>query len=570
MKRLFIFLLAFTLIGVLGMGKTYAAEPEDLAAWWKFDNDRQDSSINDNQGISFNENWVDGKYDKAIQFDGTSTYFVVNDDESLDIDEEITIESWIYPTAINGYRTIVSKRLGSIANYAFRIWDGKLEFYYRSTGDPVWSEWTTDTSVISLNTWQHVAVTYKFADGTLSMLVNGVQKDGHWQYTSYEPTVLTNDFKLYVGSISTTGQTFQGNIDELKIWNKVIEINQCYVDDFSPIVSDITIIKDHEYINNGETITIRAKVQDDISGVKAVSADFSFNDTYTSRPAPQSILMNPVSGYLDYNYELTYPVPSTWNQDQIFITVAARDFCDNYVKNRDLAQELLFDRDNDMVADRVDFCSGTVADEIEELGVNRHIWLSDNYFTTLVPVKRGQFDKVDSQFTLETTHGCSCSQILDRISDKTGDDLTGHYKFGCSKSIMEEWINGEYPLESVIVDSNGTVSTTNHILKSLVEYKLVASGIFYYDSILVNWADAEWYLKGGVPVKGDTEGSKPYVLDISINGTSTNTDWGEYNPEHIYTKYITGTDERVDFSIYDSYSGDNSGFLNVDIFVKLY
>lgn len=96
-------------------------------------------------------------------------------------------------------------------------------------------------------------------------------------------------------------------------------------------------------------------------------------------------------------------------------------------------------------------------------------------------------------------------------------------------------------------------------------YRLEASGTFTYNSAL-DWADAEWYLKSGDIVKGDTEGSKPYVLDISINGYSINRDWGSYNPAHVYNLLFTGTGSTIAFSIYDSAYGDNNGNLTVKIY----
>ncbi|GAH66537.1 unnamed protein product, partial [marine sediment metagenome] len=39
-------------------------------------------------------------------------------------------------------------------------------------------------------------------------------------------------------------------------------------------------------------------------------------------------------------------------------------------------------------------------------------------------------------FTMEDTHGCSCLQILEEM----GGEMTGHYNFGCSISIIEDFI----------------------------------------------------------------------------------------------------------------------------------
>ncbi len=59
----------------------------------------------------------------------------------------------------------------------------------------------------------------------------------------------------------------------------------------------------------------------------------------------------------------------------------------------------------------------------------------------------------------------------------------------------------------------------------------------------------------------------PYVLDVSIDGYSVNTDWGDYSEDHIYSIPFTGTGSPICFSIYDSFNGDNNGSLTVDIYL---
>ena len=127
-----------------------------------------------------------------------------------------------------------------------------------------------------------------------------------------------------------------------------------------------------------------------------------------------------------------------------------------------------------------------------------------------------------------------------------------------------------YTVQEVLIDTvtvypNGTPYDSHVTLEAGKHYRLEASGTFTYNSAL-DWADAEWYLKSGVIVKGDTEGSKPYVLDISIDGYSINRDWGDYNPLHVYTMLFDGTGSTIAFSIYDSAYSDNKGSLTVDIY----
>jgi hypothetical protein len=119
-------------------------------------------------------------------------------------------------------------------------------------------------------------------------------------------------------------------------------------------------------------------------------------------------------------------------------------------------------------------------------------------------------------------------------------------------------------IETVTVNPNGVTVQSNNVLEEGANYLLKASGTFTYNSANA-WADAEYYLLNGTTVKGDTEGSRPYVLDVSINGEPVNDNWGEYNSEHTYSMEYTGTGQKLDFFIYDSVYTDNDGSITVEI-----
>ena len=147
----------------------------------------------------------------------------------------------------------------------------------------------------------------------------------------------------------------------------------------------------------------------------------------------------------------------------------------------------------------------------------------------------------------------------DDVKDFSGKNWATYFTYTIQEP-TQEWTL----FDTITVPSNGNPASSN-VLESGVTYRLEASGTFTYNSA-GDWADAEWYLKNGDVVKGDTEGSKPYVLDTSIDGYSMNRDWGDYNAEHIYTILLDGTGSTADFSIYDSYYGDNNGFITVEIY----
>lgn len=90
------------------------------------------------------------------------------------------------------------------------------------------------------------------------------------------------------------------------------------------------------------------------------------------------------------------------------------------------------DGDGILDCDEAEFCWGTVADEpTVGLGVNRWIWDGTGWITNS---PKGNGPK--KSFTMEQTRGCSCFQILATYDDP----MEGHYKFGCSQSVLEEFI----------------------------------------------------------------------------------------------------------------------------------
>lgn len=108
-------------------------------------------------------------------------------------------------------------------------------------------------------------------------------------------------------------------------------------------------------------------------------------------------------------------------------------------------------------------------------------------------------------------------------------------------------------------------SFSSMALESGQLYEIKVSGTYTYD-VEADWADAEYFLQLGVIIKGDTEyPSFPNILDLSINGITTNQDWGAYQSTHVYTKEWTGTGEPLNFAIYDSFYDDNTGSLTVEI-----
>ena len=67
-----------------------------------------DLSENKLDGVIDNPTWVDGKFGKALEFDGTSTFVTVESTDELNVDA-CTFMAWINAEHWNGVRQIVGK-----------------------------------------------------------------------------------------------------------------------------------------------------------------------------------------------------------------------------------------------------------------------------------------------------------------------------------------------------------------------------------------------------------------------------------------------------------------------------
>lgn len=94
------------------------------------------------------------------------------------------------------------------------------------------------------------------------------------------------------------------------------------------------------------------------------------------------------------------------------------------------------DQDDDGVLGDKDICQDTEADSLlGDLGVNRFRLTdteSGDFETWTKTDRKGVKNFALSQYDLEYTYGCSCTQILNRMASATGKDFGGHLKYGCS------------------------------------------------------------------------------------------------------------------------------------------
>jgi hypothetical protein len=172
------------------------------------------SNVCSNPPTSGCPTWVDGKFGKALSFDGVDDYVSVSDSPILN-PSTVTLCAWVkifnYSTA---YQSIVNKGLGGGTRYQLRIQPYPSNKFEVSIGNGSNYTMVSSLTTINLNTWYFVAAT---ADGsTVKIYVNGIAENSKSQIA---PITSVNQF-LVVGARDDNKQWLNGTIDEVMIFNR--------------------------------------------------------------------------------------------------------------------------------------------------------------------------------------------------------------------------------------------------------------------------------------------------------------------------------------------------------------
>jgi beta-lactam-binding protein with PASTA domain len=205
-----------------------------------------DSSLSARNGTIRQALRVPGKFGRALSFDGVDDWVTVTDTTAspFDLTTGMTVSAWVNPTLMSGWECILMKERGIVGegllSYALYAHDGAP----LSLGQPVPAGYvrvnpvlsTTDravrgTAALPLNTWTHLATTYDGANQRF--YVNGVLV-GTTPGTG--GIVVSNGAIRIGGNASSTGEFFQGLIDEVRVYNRALSAAEIVTDMNTAIV----------------------------------------------------------------------------------------------------------------------------------------------------------------------------------------------------------------------------------------------------------------------------------------------------------------------------------------------
>ena len=224
---------------------TIYSNSSGLVAYYRFNNDTLpqdfiiDSSGNRNHGTLNDMNttgnstsgWMPEpppicRFGDCMNFDGVDDRVIINDADSLDVTQAITITAWMYQKGSLGgsgtYPTILIKENAYWFSYDATN-EGKIVFWIYNGTD--WSDGVTtgSNSTQLKDKWSFVAATFDTATNTISSYEDGVLTD---------TATAHGDIAISASNVDLGGSTygyFNGTIDDLRIYNRALTASDIWM-----------------------------------------------------------------------------------------------------------------------------------------------------------------------------------------------------------------------------------------------------------------------------------------------------------------------------------------------------
>jgi len=178
-----------------------------------------DASVNGNQGTlmnMFNDDWVSGRYDKGIEFDGVNDYIEVPNSKVLNPINEISVELWLKPYDLSSPEQVILEKptlTKDPPHYQYNMFiDGNGSVHFGLTLDGTYASTGPVDVGLELGRFINLAATYDgqyiklYANGALKSVKNATGK------------IKTDTTVLRIGShVFFPGGFLKGVLDEIRI-----------------------------------------------------------------------------------------------------------------------------------------------------------------------------------------------------------------------------------------------------------------------------------------------------------------------------------------------------------------
>jgi len=195
-----------------------------LVLWLKFNegsgNIAYDSSFYNNHSTIYGAVWTDGKFGKALSFDGVDDYVEVPNTSDFH-PNALTISVWVYPKPVSNLRGIVDKGGWHPTNK-----DGEWSVSWLSSNKFQLHFYTSEQELVCLTSpayepehWHHVVAVWN--GSVLKLYVNNELVS-----SAELPSLNQQTYNINIGRTQRYVRYFNGTIDEVRIYSRALSENE--------------------------------------------------------------------------------------------------------------------------------------------------------------------------------------------------------------------------------------------------------------------------------------------------------------------------------------------------------
>ena len=205
---------------------------DGLVAYYPFNGNAKDESGNGHDGTVFEASLTSDRFgnaNKAYSFNGSSSYIVVpNSDSLLPQNGSFTIAGWLYVTTLDsGIETWlldIDDGNSDYSGYGFYLIhsDTTLDTYWHY--DDAWTHHTDTYGKFTLNHWNFVAAIFDRSNNTALLYLNGILTDTK----SIDTNSITAWSDLYFGKrrYISAGSALVGKMDDIRMYNRALSAGE--------------------------------------------------------------------------------------------------------------------------------------------------------------------------------------------------------------------------------------------------------------------------------------------------------------------------------------------------------
>ncbi len=283
------------------------ASTSGILLWYHF-NENSGTTVIDSagnmNGTARNMSWSGGKFGSAGSFNGSSSYVVVNYSDALNLTNQVTIEAWVKP--IIGTRMVIIARYwyNSTVNdrsYEFGInASGNVEFALNSNGTQAGATWLYSAATVPNNTWSHVLA---LSNGTTMMIFINGQQDSN--IATAPASIYNSNRSVQIGAWTydpsgTTAYYFNGTIDEVRILNKSLTVDEVQSDYMLSLGSHNITVYANDTVGNWNSTSIYFTIDTTMPKITVLSPA---NTTYYNNTIWFNITLNKAGSWAGFSID---------------------------------------------------------------------------------------------------------------------------------------------------------------------------------------------------------------------------------------------------------------------------